>query len=124
MKRTRALTALAFGVLLVGGCGVTRSLLTLAPGEQFVLGGPGDGGFHVQAHNRGPGAVVLITHAGKQASAPDTLGSGQRESVRVDRGWALVLRNSSEQTARVAVEIRSARSVTMRTVDPDVPWRR
>jgi hypothetical protein len=103
---------------LLAGCAPTHSSLTLAPGERFELGGPGDGAFRVELTNEGDVPVSVAEQRSGELVPLAELAPGETQTVRFEAGSAAVLTNTSGGEARIAAEIRGG-ALTMRATGGD-----
>lgn len=93
-------------VIAVAGChsmrSVLRSDLTVQPGKQFVLGGNQRGAFSVQATNKGTVPVTLSEQRINGQTTPlGTFSPGSKQTIRLAAGSAVLVTNSSTQSARL-----------------------
>lgn len=118
MKRLRTRSLAAFGVLALAGCvslGTTYSGLNFDPGDRFIVGGHGSDAFRIELQNEGPVPVALTQQTPEGDLVPlDTLGVDERRSVRFEAGHAIILTNTTDGRARVAVKTRGGKEPAMR----------
>ena len=109
--------ALAIGL---AACSPTVSSLTLQPGERFILGGPGDGSFHIDLANEGAVAVdVAEQRPDGEVVTLGLLEPGASLRASFAAGAAAVLSNPSASAARVRAEIRGGGELSMVATDAD-----
>ncbi len=91
---------------------VTRSNLSIPPGETVVIGGDHQGGLIVQARNTGP-AVVTITSKGDTVGARKVHPRDFNEATYAPGQAALLVNNSEKRTARLKVTITAPPAQTL-----------